>query len=296
MDLEAMRALVMTVQLGSVTAAARALHRSQPAVSARLRALEREVGEALLVRQARGVLATRAGERFCARAQDILRGVDEMQTEVQATGARLHGTLRIGATDVMAVYYLPQLLVRFRQKHPGIQLEMAVDASRPLAERVRSADLDLAFVTLPAEQPELIARELHRDRVIMLAAPDHRLASRRRVSLAELAAEPMIEHRRDSVTREMVDAVFRVQGLEPRVAMEVSSPAAMKELVALGLGIAPLSHSLVANELAEGKLVRLRAPDFRCFRRSGIVRRRQAVPQRAVSAFLALLPRTAGKP
>jgi DNA-binding transcriptional LysR family regulator len=295
MELDSMRAFVLAVQLGSVTAAARALALSQPAVTTRLKGLERDAGELLLVRGRRGVRPTRAGEIFYARAQQVLKSIDELQAELRASGSLRRGTLRIGATDVMAVYYLPRVLMRVKRRYPGIQVEVQVEGSRRLSERVRSGDLDLALVTLPVEHPELETSEIHRERIEMVASQEHRLARRRRVGLGELAREPLIEHRRDSVTREMVDAVFRVHGFEPHVAMEVSSPEAMKQLVALGLGIAPLSRSLIAEEIAQGRLVRLRVPEFRCWRRSGIIRRSQAPALRVVSAFLALLPRNSGR-
>ncbi len=289
MDLDALRTFVLAVQLGSLTAAARAVARSQPAVSLQIQRLEREAGDRLLVRQARGVRPTPAGEMLCARAQGILRAADELLAEVRASGALERGSLRIGATDVLAINLLPRVLARFRQRHPGIRTAVEVEGSRGLARRVAAGELDLALVTLPIEQVELHMREVDREPMRFVAAPDHPLA-RRRVTLAQLAAEPMIHHQGASVTRQEVTAVFRVHGLEPQVAMEVSSPEAMKELVALGLGIAPLSRSQFARECAQGKLVALRAPDFRCWRRSGVATRADLLPRRVVRAFLEQLP------
>ncbi|MBD3235697.1 MAG: LysR family transcriptional regulator [Candidatus Eisenbacteria bacterium] len=294
-EIEKLRAFVTAVRLGSVSAAARELGRSQPAISAKLQGLERAVGEGLLMRGARGVRPTRRGGQLYARAQELLRGVDELVADWSDPEGRGQGKLEIGATDVMAVFLLPPILQRMRRRHPGTEIEVTVEGSRPLCTRLRRGDLDLALVTLPAEEPELTGREIHREPLVVVAAPNHRLARRRRVSLEELASEPMIAHRRESITREMVAASFRVAGLEPRVAMEVSSPEAMKQLVALGLGIAPLSRALVADELAERRLVRLRAPEFRCLRRSGVVRRADQAPRPLVNRFLALLPRPADR-
>lgn len=289
MDLDTLRTFVLAVQLRSLTAAARAVARSQPAVSLQIQRLEREAGDRLLVRQARGVRPTPAGEILYARAQGILRATDELLAELRASGALERGSLRIGATDVMAITFLPRVLARFRERYPGIRTAVEVEGSRGLARRVANGELDLALVTLPIEQAELQVREVDREPMRFVAAPDHPL-TRRRVTLAQLAAEPMIQHQGASVTRQEVSAVFRVHGLEPRVAMEVSSPEAIKELVALGLGIAPLSRSQIARECAQGKLVALRAPDFRCWRRSGVATRADLMPRRVVRAFLEGLP------
>jgi DNA-binding transcriptional LysR family regulator len=290
MDLDAMRTFVLAVQQGSLTAAARSRSRTQPAVTAQIQALERAVGDTLLVREARGVRATRAGEILYARAQGILRETDELLDELRAGGSLRRGRLRIGATDVMAIGFLPQVLRRYRRRYPGVQVGVEVAGSRPLAERVRRGELDLALVTLPCEHAELETDEVRREPVYFVGAPRHPL-TRRRLTLAELAREPIIHHGSDSVTRAEVAALFRVRGLEPRIAMEVSSPEAMKQLVLLGLGVAPFSRSQVAGELKSGRLVRLRVTGFRCWRRSGLIRRRAAPPLRAVSAFLEMLPR-----
>ncbi len=295
MNLEGLRTFVLAVELGSLTAAARAVGRTQPAVTVQIQNLEREAGDRLLVRGARGVRATRSGEILCGRARAILREAEDLIDELRAVGSLRRGRLRIGATDVMALYFLPRILMRFRRTYPGIQVTVAVEGSRALAQRVLSGELDLGLVTLPLEHPNLSVQECHRERVDFVAARDHALAGRRRLTLAELAAEPMIHHKADSVTREAVATVFRMQGLEPRVAMEVSSPEAIKELVAVGLGIAPLSRAQVRAEVERGRLVRLPAPGFICWRRSGVVRRRDAPPPRSVSAFLALLPQRDGR-
>jgi len=295
MDLDALQTFVHAVQLGSLTAAARARFRSQPAVTVQIRNLEREAGDLLLVREARGVRPTPSGEILYARAQEILRQSHELLEELRAGGSLQRGRLRVGATDVMAIHLLPPVVARFRRRYPGVQLAVEVQGSRALARRVRAGELDLALVTLPADETELTVAEIHREPIYFVAAPEHPW-TRRRVTLAEVALTGMIHHHGDSITREQVAAAFRTRGLEPRVTMEVSSPEAVKALVVLGLGVAPLSRAQVADEIRQGRLARLRVAGFACARRSGVIRRRAAPPLRAVSAFLRMLPGKAGMP
>jgi DNA-binding transcriptional LysR family regulator len=296
MELEPLRTYVKVVQTGSLSAAARAVARSQPAVTIQIQGLEREVGDQLLVRGARGVQPTAAGEILYTRAQSLLRQAEDLFEELRTVGSLQSGRLRLGATDVMALVYLPKVLQDFGRSYPGIQVTVEVEGSRELTRRVRKGDLDLALVTLPVAEADLEIRELHRERLCFVAAPGHRLG-RRRLSLAQIAREPMIHHKRDSVTRAEVTALFRIHGLEPRIAMEVSSPEAIKALVSLGLGIAPLAPSQVAQARREGKLVRLSVPEFRCWRRSGLIRRSEGgAPRRVVAAFLASLPWVGGRP
>ena len=290
MELESLRTFIQAVRLGSLTAAAHAMARTQPAITMQIKRLEQEAGERLLLRVPRGVRPTRAGEILYARAQVLLRDADDLLAEVRAVGSLRTGALRIGATDVMALGYLPRVLKAFRERYPGIQTAVEVEGSRALGDRVAKSELDLALVTLPLENPVLEFTLVHREPVVFVAEP-HYAAVGRRLSLTDLAREPMIHHKRDSVTREEVAAVFRVQGLEPNVAMEVSSPEAIKELVALGLGIAPLSRSQVEADCQAGRLVRLRTPEFRCWRRSGLIHLRGAKQSRVVAAFIGFLPK-----
>jgi len=294
MELESLRTFIAAVRAGSLTAASRRLHRSQPAITIQIQALEREAQTALLVRGPRGVRPTPAGELLYARARGLLQEAESLVDDLRSVGALRRGRLRVGATDVMATGLLPKVLARFRRRYPGIQVSVSVEGSRGLGAAVVAGDLDLALVTLPLEHPDLVIGEIHRERIYFVAAPDHHLRGGR-LTLAQLAGEPMIHHRAGSVTREEVGAVFRLHGFEPRVAMEVSSPEAIKALVALGLGIAPLSQSQIAGELGEGRLRRLRVPEFRCWRRSGLIRRRDAVSLRAIEAFGAMMPLRRGR-
>jgi len=289
MELEPLRSFVAAIEAGSLTGAARRRHRSQPAITAQIQGLEREIGDRLLVRAARGVRATPAGTTLYRRARAILREADELLEQLRAGGRLEHGQLRIGTTDVMAINYLPPRLQRFRTRYPGIQWRVTVAGSRLLAERVARGELDLALVTLPCRVPGLEARELHREPLCFVAAAQ-RARRHRRWTLAAVAAEPVIHHAADSVTRAEVAAVFRARGLEPRVTMEVNSPEAIKQLVALDLGLAPLSASQAREPAGAGRIRRLRIPDFECWRRSGVVVPAGSPALRAVSAFLRMLP------
>ncbi len=288
MELESLRTFVHAVQLGSLTAAARALSRTQPAITIQIQGLEREAGDRLLIREARGVRPTKAGEILYTRAQAILREAEDMMDELRAVGSVERGTIRVGATDVMAITYLPQVLKRFRKRYPGIKTAIEVEGSRNLMQRVLSGDLDLALATLPLEHPDITSEVVHKEPIFFVAAPGHQLAGKK-IELKMLAAEAMIQHKRDSVTREEVGAQFRFHGLEPQVAMEVSSPEAIRELVVVGLGIAPLSKSQVEGAVKQGRLVKLLTPDFKCWRRSGVIQRRNAPPLRVVTAFKAMM-------
>ncbi len=289
MDLESLRSFVWAVRLGSLTAAAKRLCRTQPALSVQIQGLEREAGDRLLVREARGVRPTPTGELLYRRAQHLLLEADDLVAELQAAGSLERGRLRLGATDLTAIHLLPRVLKRYRQRYPGVQIGVQVEGSRGLQARVLRGDLDLALVTLPQEHPDLESELLQEDEVIWITAPDHPLSGRRRVRLEALSSEPLIHHGPESITRAEVERALRDHGLEARVSMEVNSPEAIKQLVGLGLGIAPLAESQVRAEIRSGRLGRFQVQGLRMSRRSGVVRRRDLRPIRAAEALLQML-------
>jgi LysR family transcriptional regulator, low CO2-responsive transcriptional regulator len=286
MRLSDLEALVACVREGSVTAAGRKLFLTQPAVSARLRRLEQEAGEPLLQRMAHGVRPTAAGERLAERAGRLL---DELQAIERSSGgaAPLTGRLVLGATDLVAIHYLPVVLRRFRAKHPGVDLVLRVEGTEPLVALLAAGEIELALGTLPVAEPWIESQELFNDPLAIVAPTGHRLAGHRLQPRA-VAAEPWISHKADSVTRRQVEGFFAAHGLRLRVAMEISNPEVIVRLVEARLGLAALPLRAVRREVREGRLAVLAVQGFRLERSSGLILRSGAALGRAATALRAL--------
>ncbi len=288
MRLSDLEALAAAVREGSVTAAGRRLFLTQPAVSARLRRLEREVGEPLLRRTAHGVKPTPAGLRLAEEAGRLLDGLRGLERSVGRAGP-LAGTLTLGATDLVAIHYLPPILRRFRSRHPAVDLVLRVEGTQPLVALLTAGEIDLALGTLPVTDARIESLALFRDPLVVVAPPGHRLAGKR-LSARAVAAEPWISHKADSVTRRQIEEFFAANGLSLRVAMEISNPEAIARLVEARLGLAALPLRAVRREVREGRLAILPVRGFRLERTSGRLRRAGATPGRAAEAFATLLP------
>lgn len=284
MQLSDLETLAAAVEEGSITAAAHRLFLSQPAVSIRLRRLESEVGEPLFRRFGRGVRPTSAGDQLYRRAKALLDEVRRMEAELGGRGP-LQGRLSVGATDLVAIYHLPSVLRRFRRKHPGLELHVRVEGTAGLVRLLEAGEIEAAIGTLPVAAQRLETAALYRDQLVILAHPEHRLASMRTWSPADLADETWIAHKPDSVTRQLVDGFFAAHSVRPRVEMEISNPEAIKKLVQVRLGLAALPWCSVRREVGDGRLAALKVRGFRLHRMSGLILRSNIPPGRAAAAL-----------
>jgi molybdate transport repressor ModE-like protein len=285
-----LRCLEAAARLGSLTAAARALGVSQPAVSVQIASLERHLGARLLERRARGVRPTAAGESILERARRVLDEFRSLEGEIEQ-GA-LRGLLRIGSTDVVVLHRLPAVLKNFRAKHPGVDLQLIIEGSLVLAEAVRARDIELALLTLPIPNPPGPLRPLYRDPLLFVVAPRHPLAQRRPVRLEEIAAAQLLAHKTGSVTRGMIDGFFTARGLAPRVVMEVSSPEVLRRMAQSGMGVAILPAVSVAEDVRRGRLRSLAVRGWNLERVSGLLLPPAGPPSRAGREFVRILLET----
>jgi DNA-binding transcriptional LysR family regulator len=288
MKMDDLETLAVAIQEGSLTAAARRLFITQPAVSARLRRLEHETGEPLLLRSGQGVRPTSAGTLLADRAALLLEEIRRLEQEVKGKGP-LRGRLDVGATDLVAIYHLPAVLRRFRRRHPLVELAIQVDGTVPLVRMLEAGQVALALATLPVPEGRFETVELYSDPLVVILPPGHVLAGRKGVDPARLAGEVWISHKAESLTRQLVDGFFSSHGLRLRVEMEISNPEAIKKLVQARLGLAVLPWCAVRREVADARLAVVGLRGFRLERPSGLILRRETRSTRTVAAFREVL-------
>jgi DNA-binding transcriptional LysR family regulator len=289
MYLEQLRFFHSVAELGSFTAAARALHLTQPAVSNQIRNLEDELGQQVFERQGRTVRLTRAGEVLYTHTRRIFQQVREAQAILDDLKSLQTGRLQLGTVDVMSIYVLPQIFQVFHHNFPKVEVSIEVDDSTNISRGVRDGRYDLGFVTLPLRVDGLESIPVYRDVMRAIAPAGHELAGRKKVSLADLASTTMIVYKRGSVTRSILEQAFRSQGVELVPDMEIDRPEAMKKLVEAGLGVSIMPVMSIAREVEEGSLVVLDTGDISFERQLGLIYRQGQVFSPTVSAFLAIL-------
>jgi len=295
LNLHALRLFVGVVDAGGFTRAASRLHLSQPAVSRAVLGLEREAGMPLLERGARTVRLTDAGAALYERAVELFaveRGAEE---ELRARLALDHGVLYLGASTTIATYLLPLLLGAFRTQHPGIRLRVTSANTRDVARALLRRRLDIALVEGPVDDARLVVTPWRDDELIVISAPGHPLAARRRpIPPSALAHEPFIVRERGSGTRAVAAAALAAIGVRPRHELTLGSTEAVKQAVAAGLGVAIISRAAADDQLALGRVRELRVAGLTIARqltRLQLIGHRSSAP---AAAFNALLDRARG--
>ncbi|MBR7826994.1 LysR family transcriptional regulator [Actinospica sp. MGRD01-02] len=226
---------VAVAEAGSVTGAAERVHLSQSAMSAALADLEQALDVQLLLRHhARGVTLTAAGEQLLVATRRLLSQADDLKHEALSLGHRLSGSLTIGCFGVLAPYVLPDLLATCAERYPELRLntqEVDLDA---LAEGVLAGRFELGLGYQLVPNPRLAVESVFSLPPYALLPADHELAGRRRISLAQLAGEPLalldLPHSRDYFR-----AMFAAAGVEPNVRYQSRNVETLRALVGRGL-------------------------------------------------------------
>jgi DNA-binding transcriptional LysR family regulator len=281
---------------GSVGRGAEKLLVSQPAVSKHIRQLERQLGVTLFDRTPRGVRATAAGEMLADYARRIFALVDEAEQAVADLRGLRRGKLAIAASPTLGVYFLPELLVRFRRRFQNVALSVEVENSRVLQRRLLDGDVELGFSEVQPPQREIESHVFMHDKLIAVASPRHAMAKKRGIALAALCREPFVVRETGSTTKSMVERALTARGLSITPVMSLGSTEAIKHAVAGGIGVAIIARLAAAPDLATRRLVQLNVKDLALRRplyRLNLRGRRQSA---AAGAFLELVAAAAKEP
>ena len=285
-----LEAFVEVARRRSVTAAAEALFVTQPALTARLNALEATLGATLLVRRRRGgAQLTEAGRIYLPYAERALEAVHEGGGVLAALAEGRAGQIAVGASPAVSTYALPPILHRFAESHPGVQLAVRTGHSEEVLELVKREQVDVALIR-SLRDPEIESFTLYEDQLILVVHAGHRFAASGRARMRELGEEQFLMFDRASSYHELTSALFRESGLAPRGLMELDNIDSAKKMVEQGLGIALLPKIAVADELRAGRLVQVRILGAEPVHRPIVaIRRLDAPPSPATDAFLRCL-------
>lgn len=250
MNLKQMQYILEIYRCGGVHAAAQKLYVSQPSLSQHLQRAEEELGVRIFDRGGKKLRVTYEGKTVLASFEKMLYEFDQMQQFLRETEKLEHGRLVIGIPPVRAMQFMPILLPQFRQRYPGIEIELREVTSSHIPELLRSGELDMGLYVVEEYAEGLDFIPLMCDDLLLIVQPESEADRICRRSLAEkgtldirlLAQQPIILPRNSSHIRDCVDAMYLRYGLTPNVVMEATTIDLAAALAASGIGMTVVSR------------------------------------------------------
>jgi DNA-binding transcriptional LysR family regulator len=288
MDLHVLQVFRAVATEKSFSRAAVKLGRTQPAVSLAVQRLEAMVGEPLIDRSAKEVRLTDAG----GLVLDYARRFDNLRDELTVALAELRdnaaGKLTVGANESTTLYLLPHL-ARYRRRYPRVRLQVRRTQSSRIPIELIEGDLELGVISYAPQDPRLVSRVIYTDHLAFIVSPQHRLARRKSVSIAELGMETFIAHNVVSPYREVVLREFQRLKVPLNRDLEMPTIEAIRKLVQQNEGVAFLPRMCVNQELEQGVLREVQVKELRIERKIHLVHPAHRTLSHAARAFLSLL-------
>ncbi len=255
--LKQLRAFVYTVKLGTLSRAAEALFLSQPSISLQLTALERELGQRLLERTRRRVTLSRAGEALYELARPLVEGWERLDRDFRARVDGMQAaSLTVAAGTSTIQYLLPPLVRAYRERNPGVRLELANVTGRDGLALLRADQADFAVGSMLDVPPDLDYAPVHHFDPMLILPPEHPLAAKADIRLEDLSPYGLILPPKRLTTFRLVDLVFQQRQVPYTVAIEVGGWDVIKQYVAMGLGISIVTGICITDADRERLAVR----------------------------------------
>jgi len=250
-----LRYFATVARRGSIREAAEELHVAQSALSRQIQKLEQEFGVPLFQRHARGVELTSAGEIFLRHARSSLRQTERVRSELDALKGLRRGTITIQSIESLVPGVLPQAIMRFRARHPGITFEVTVDRTDRIITAVREGRTDIGLAFYPPVEPDLATVFKMREPLVALMSPRHPLAGRPKVSLADSVIYPIALPLKNSGSRVLIDIACKAAGIYMVPVLETNSIQFRVQFVQVDNGITFHSRLSARDSLRIGDLV-----------------------------------------
>lgn len=256
-----LRVFEASARLGSLTRAAEELHIAQPTASIQVKKLSETIGLPLFEHVGNRVHLTAAGNELYSGCMELFGTLSFLEDRLNGLRAADLGHLRLAVCSA-SKHFAPRLLGGFRERHPRVSVALEIHNQRMLADRLAGNLDDLYLFASPIGRDDVVTQALLPNPLVVFACEDHPLAGQRALSLARIAAEPLLLREVGSGTRRMAMREFERAGLVPRIAMELNDDEAIREAVLAGLGIAIMSRYTWGQEAGPEGLVCLDVQGF----------------------------------
>ncbi len=256
-----LRAFSAIAQSGSFTRAAESLHLTQSTLTATIQQLEQQVGLTLFDRTTRRVMLTREGDQFLPVAEKLLSDFDTALTDLQAISTRQRGQVAIAASPSVISCLMPEVVQQYNRAHPNIKLQLRDENAGAIEQCVLENSVDFGIGGNHSDHPELSYQPLLKDRYGAVLPSQHPLAQSTQLSWSDISALPQLQLTADSGIRSELQQWYPSEQQEAPM-IEVSSPAALAELVRMEMGICLLPALAASTRGFEGLAFRPIEPIF----------------------------------
>jgi DNA-binding transcriptional LysR family regulator len=285
MDFDQLEIFLEVARLSSFSRAAEKRYRTQPAISSQIRALEEEVGARLLDRSGGRVSLTASGKLFFKYAEETLEHRKTILTEIAETERVPRGEIVVGANEGTCLHILPEVFAQFKRDYPGVAVSIKRSDYAKILESILENSVDFGVVSLPISDNRLQAELIHRDELVVITPPVHPLASKKSVTVAEVAAFPLVVPKAGH-TRDALDTIFYDRKLKPNLAMELDSSELLKRFVAADVGVGFIARSNIEEDIRAKALAAIPMGDAQVRRDLALVFRKDKSLSRAAKAFM----------
>lgn len=253
---------------GSFSAAAQALHMTQPAVTMQIQSLEDYFGSKLLHRSTKKIELSEAGRTLLPHAKRSVELVRQTDEAMSAFTQMLQGRLQLGASLTIGEYVLPRMLGPFARQYPDISIVMKVMNTTQIMDDILKHQLNFGLIEAPVHHPDMIVEPVMQDELKLIVPAGHALADRGEVDLEDVMNYAFVLREKGSGTRQVMEDQLQKKNIDPQdmnVVMELGSTGAVKSAVEAGVGITMLSPSSVQHEIALGlvHIVDIRGLEFK---------------------------------
>ena len=285
MDLASLNAFIAIAETGSFSLAGERLHLTQPAVSKRLASLESQLDVRLFDRLGREISLTEAGRALLPRAYQILNVLDDTRRALTNLNGDISGRLSLATSHHIGLHRLPPMLRAFTRAYPEVTLDIRFLDSEIAYDEGLHGRAELAVITLaPQTAAPIRASKVWDDPLDFVVAPEHPLAHKRDVSLADIADFPAVFPGGNTFTHHIAQRLFEREGLTPNIAMSTNYMETIKMMVSIGI-----AWSVLPRTMLDEQVVRLPLPGIQLSRQLGYITHTERTLSNAAKAFMALL-------
>lgn len=281
-----LRTFCVLAKKGSFSRTAQELHLTQPAVSVHIKALEDFYGVGLFDRVDKRLVLTEAGKTLYGYAGQIFNLINETQRAISDFSELKRGSISVGASNNIGVYVLPSILGKFKNKFPEINIQVSIDTTRIIEQKILSNEIDIGIVEAQTRSSDLVLEQWGVEKLILITSPKHQWAKLKSIKPDLMIDEPFIVGGRGSGTRRVLEEKIPDVVKKMKIFLELGSTEAVKKAVEENLGVSICGENTVSRELKSGQLKEIKIKGIELYKNFSIIYLKGKVITLAMKKFL----------